>query len=130
MKNRQTKKRTVTATVSEKQYKGQLARGLKDDEILRPGVHRFRRGSFTELHGGEMEPRAGKVGVFIRLDPAILDFFKARAGEPGALPYQTQINQALHEYIASHGDDDAIIQKLIANEKLIAAIAKRVRDLA
>ncbi len=35
------------------------------------------------------------------LDRDVLDFFKARARQPGAVPYQTQINRALHNYVPS-----------------------------
>jgi uncharacterized protein (DUF4415 family) len=43
--------------------------------------------------------RHTKVRITIFLDLDILNFFKARAVRRGQPPYQTQINQALREYI-------------------------------
>ena len=46
---------------------------------------------------GETDLRNVKVAIHIKLDADIVEFFKARASEPDAAPYQTQINNALRE---------------------------------
>jgi uncharacterized protein (DUF4415 family) len=38
-----------------------------------------------------------KVGIYIKLDRDILEFFKNRAAEPGSPAYQTQINNELRK---------------------------------
>jgi uncharacterized protein (DUF4415 family) len=64
--------------------------------------------------------RHTKVRITIYVDGDVLEHFKRRAEEPGALPYQTQINQALREAMvrAQSGgrslqdDDDRLIDRL------------------
>jgi hypothetical protein len=63
------------------------------------------------------------------LDLDVIRFFKERAKAPGALPYQTQINAELRKIMEGRESQDMDIEKFIRNEKLIAAIAKRVREL-
>jgi len=43
--------------------------------------------------------RHTKVRITIFLDNDVLKFFKGRAAKRGQPPYQTQINQALREYM-------------------------------
>lgn len=61
-----------------------------------------------EVSAEAMEPRNTKVRVSIYLDLDVLNFFKALAEKPGALPYQTQVNAALRDIVeketASAGD--------------------------
>src|SRR5713101_6177204 len=45
-----------------------------------------------------------RITIFIDLD--ILNFFRARAAKRGKPPYQTQINQALREYMEGSGPPD------------------------
>jgi antitoxin component of RelBE/YafQ-DinJ toxin-antitoxin module len=75
------------------------------------------------------EPRNIKVRTNIYLDLDVINFFKQRAKAPGALPYQTQINAALRRIMEEGLPVDVDINQLLQNEKLITAIAKRVRKL-
>src|SRR5204863_7451930 len=87
-------------------------------------VPRSRR---TELARDAREPHNIKVRTNIHLDLDVINFFKERAKVPGALPYQTQINAELRKLMNSSpvSETDNILQ----NEKLIRAIAKKVREL-
>ncbi|MGB0386769.1 MAG: BrnA antitoxin family protein [Ardenticatenaceae bacterium] len=92
----------ITLDVTVKEYQQDLASGLREDEVLQPGRHRFKRGGFLARHGLQGEraaTAAGKVRILIDLDHDILDYFKQRARQPNAVPYQTQINKALRELI-------------------------------
>ena len=40
----------VTIEVTQKEYDKQIASGLNEDELLKPGRHIFRRGGFRERH--------------------------------------------------------------------------------
>ena len=60
-----------------------------------------------------------KVRITIFIDNDILKFFKAKAATRGKPPYQTQINQALREYMEGRPppgkgnlSDDALISRL------------------
>lgn len=82
----------------------------------------------TEVAPDAREPHRIKVRTNIHLDLEVVNYFKERAKAPGALPYQTQINAELRRLMnrsqAVDGDD------ILHDEKLILAIAKRVRELA
>jgi hypothetical protein len=47
---------TVIIEVSEEDYRRDLAAGLDEDEILKPGRHTFKRGGFLARHP-ELKPR-------------------------------------------------------------------------
>jgi len=100
--NRKRRSQSGQVIVRKEDYRKGKHKGFREDEILKPGTYRFRRGSFAELHESQrdevreaMKPHNVKVGVYIKLDLDILDFFKSRAGKRGAAPYQTQINAEL-----------------------------------
>ena len=85
MKNK--KKTDVIIEVSDREYARALSRGANPENTLKPGKHVFRRGGFLERHP---ETRSStKVSVSIRLDSAVLEFFKSKASAPNAAPYQT-----------------------------------------
>ena len=82
----------------------------------------------------EMTPEARqpsniKIRTNIHLDLDVISFFKERAKQRGALPYQTQINAELRKVMQGGKSEDLDINSLVRNEKLIAAIAERVREL-
>lgn len=47
---------TIIIEVSEEDYQRDLAAGLDDDEVLKPGRHTFKRGGFLARHP-ELKPR-------------------------------------------------------------------------
>src|SRR5438093_1326051 len=61
-----------------------------------------KRGPLRNLPPMSEVDRHTKVRITIMLDLDLLKFFKSRAASRGAQPYQTQINQALREYVAAH----------------------------
>ena len=44
------KNKEITVEVTQEEYDEQIASGLTDDEVLKPGRHIFRRGGFLERH--------------------------------------------------------------------------------
>jgi uncharacterized protein (DUF4415 family) len=56
-----------------------------------------RRGMLPGLRSDR--PEQAKVRVTIALDSDLVEHFKKAASKRGALPYQTQINQALRQVI-------------------------------
>jgi uncharacterized protein (DUF4415 family) len=129
MKNKthKSKSKDVTIAVTRKDYDREIRAGVKPHETLKPGVYRGRRGGFLERHpealAGKIET---KIGIYIKLDRDILQFFKERANKPNAAPYQTQINSALRAFIerSNPGSD---FSELLNNETFIAAVAERLR---
>src|SRR5438094_514028 len=66
----------------------------------------------------ETDLRSVKVAIHIKLAADIIDFFKARASEPNAAPYQTQINHALREVVQRRASQTP--------EQLVQAFASRL----
>ena len=98
MKSR-TKAKEIIVDVTEAEYRRELATGLREDEVLKPGRHKFKRGDFLARHGikpGQATSQV-KVHVSIELDLDVLNYFKQRAASPNAAPYQIQINDTLRE---------------------------------
>jgi uncharacterized protein (DUF4415 family) len=64
-----------------------------------------------------------RITIFLDLD--ILSFFRARAAKRGKPPYQTQINQALREYMEGSGPSG---KGGLRENKLISQLAERVAE--
>lgn len=129
MKKKMSKRKSkdVAMTVTQNDYDRETRAGVKPDETFRPGVYRGRRGGFLERHPEALtEKIETKIGIYIKLDRDVLQFFKERAKRPNAAPYQTQINNALRAFLErKQGRPD--FSELLENETFIEAVAKRVR---
>ncbi|MEK6324237.1 MAG: BrnA antitoxin family protein [Acidobacteriota bacterium] len=75
-----------------------------------------------------LEPRNIKVHISIKLDADVLEYFKRRARQPGAPPYQTQINQILREVIDREGSRGALYSDLSAINPALRAIIERDQE--
>lgn len=69
-----------------------------------------RRGLLPEIAASSMEH--AKVRITISLDKDVIDHFKDEAKQPGALPYQTQINQALRSLLPSSKEHSEFYQHI------------------
>lgn len=75
--------------------------------------------------------RPMKVRITITLDQDLVEHFKAEAAKPGALPYQTQINQTLRK--AMMGEElrpdqtEAIKAALLKDSDFMRAVAHRLK---
>ena len=129
-KTHKPKSRDVTIAVTQKDYDSEIRAGVKPNETFKPGVYQGRRGGFLERHPeAQTEKIETKIGIYIKLDRDILQFFKERAKKPNAAPYQTQINNALRTFI-ERKDTRRDFSELLNNETFIAAVAERVRRKA
>jgi len=70
--------------------------------------------------GAVLTPPPGKTRITIRLDEDTLDWFKEQADATGGANYQTLINQALREFIASKVDPLEDTIRRIVREELTA----------
>lgn len=113
--------------ITEADYQASLAKGLDEESLLKPGRHKFIRGGFKKMHP-DYNPKTAKVKISMYLDQDILNFFRARAAEPHAAPYQTQINQALREFMERSASVATIRRTtLLEDEEFIGAIADLVQ---
>ncbi len=82
---------------------------------------------------GETDLRNVKVAIHIKLDADIVEFFKARASEPNAAPYQTQINNALRGVVESRAARtpdrlvEAVAGRLLRDRSFIESVRGRTR---
>jgi uncharacterized protein (DUF4415 family) len=90
-------------------------------------LKRLPRGSFL-AKAGETEARNTKVRISILVDLDVLSFFKERAAQPGALAYQTQMNQVLRAQM--EGKETVNAETLAQDERFIQAVARRVKGLS
>ncbi len=112
-------KKLWTKRELDEQHRRDRQAGVPEEFLYRPGrsvpVPTDRR---HDAKPGETDLRNVKVGIHIKLDADIIAFFKTRASEPNAAPYQTQINTALREFVGSRGPQTA--------ERLVGAVAGRL----
>lgn len=77
-----------------------------------------------------LEHKTGKVRITIALDQDVVEHFKAEAAKPGALPYQTQINQALRavieKYESGATDTRALKDALLDDPEFVRSLARKV----
>lgn len=73
---------------------------------------------FSKARRGAVLPAAGnKVRITIRLDRAIIDWFKARVEAQGGGNYQTMLNDALHAFIGRQEQPlEAILRRVVREE--------------
>ncbi len=89
-----------------------------------------RRGPLPGL--GDRSDRQVKLRITIALDREVVEHFKTEAAKPGALPYQTQINQALRRVVAESkapGEvkTEAVKKALIEDGGFVRVLAGEVR---
>lgn len=70
-----------------------------------------------------------KSRVNIMLDADIIEFFKQQASAKGGLPYQTQINQALRQFMenAKEPNNEVITMKMLDNPAFISTLAEKLK---
>ena len=73
---------------------------------------------FSKGKRGAVIPSPGKTRITIRIDDAILDWFRAQAHKQGGGSYQTMINAALHRFIDTQGGDIEELMRRVLREEL------------
>jgi uncharacterized protein (DUF4415 family) len=116
-------------TVTEAEYQEELAKGLSEDEVMKPGKYRVIPSRFRPKPG-DTDLRNCKVKVTMYIDADVLEYFKTRAEQPNAAPYQTQINNELRKVMESEtsnavrGADD-----ILNNTKFLKALKKKLETV-
>lgn len=109
-------------------------RDLRGKKIIR------RRDANKVVPPEALEPRNIKVHVSMTLDADVLEYFKEKASRPGALPYQSRINQVLRDNIerervgttgeALTGADESSETLLAEIRRLLPGADKDTQDVA
>ncbi len=130
-------KRLWTKKEIDKQHQRDRQAGGLEEFLYRPDrsvpVPKDRR---QDAKPDETDLRNVKVGIHIKLDADIIEFFKTRASEPNAAPYQTQINTALRGFVDSCGPQtearlvDAVAGRLLHDPAVIESVRGKSRRRA
>lgn len=111
-----------TYTVTEKEYKAELAQGLTDDEVMKPGTYKVRRSPWAEKL-----KNTNKVKVSMYLDEVVVEYFRQRAESPNAAPYQTQINNELRSVMENDSREAQSIENdILNNEEFLRALKEKL----
>ena len=119
-----TTNKELTYTVTEEEYKEDLANGLTDEETLKPGTYKVRRSRFIN------KKKTVKAKISLYIDSDILEYFRARADAPNAAPYQTQINNELRRAMENDLTDAASIEiDILNNEEFLRALKEKLETV-
>ena len=76
--------------------------------------------------GSVVKPPKGKTRITIRIDDLVLDWFKEQANAAGGGNYQSMINDALKEFIATRdGALEEVVRRVVREELRKAGGPKR-----
>ena len=114
--------------VTQEEYDEAMKKGWNDDDIQKPGKHRYRRTTRVA------KPSEAKVKITMWLDGDILMHFQKRASPSNAAPYQTQINAELRKVMENDVTDERAkieksIEELTSNKEFIRAVAEQLKEL-
>lgn len=89
-------------------------------------MKRLPRGSI-KAKPGATNPKNCKVKITAYIDADVLGYFKKRAEQPNAAPYQTQINNELRKVMENGTTDARSVEKDILNDKkFLRALKKKL----
>ena len=119
--------------VTQEEYDEAMKKDWTDDDIQKPGKHRFRRTTRVAKPEDILPPNI-KVQITLRVDLDVLDHFKKRAEDSHAAPYQTQINAELRKVMKKDLSDETVeisknIETLTTNKDFIRAVAEQLKEL-
>ena len=83
---------------------------------------------FSKAKRGAVLPVSGdKVRITIRIDGDILEWFREQTHEAGGGSYQTAINRALRDHIASRKFDLEKTVRRVIREELVASAKRKAK---
>lgn len=109
--------------VTEEDYQADLASGLTEDEVMKPGTYKVRRSPWAERL-----KTAKKVKVSIYLDNEVVEYFRQRAEQPNAAAYQTQINNELRK-VMEGTSTDSLEKDILNNKQFLKALKKKLETV-
>ncbi|HMM79181.1 MAG TPA: BrnA antitoxin family protein [Pyrinomonadaceae bacterium] len=121
---RKSKEKEVVYEMTQKDYDKGLAKGWDADDMLSVGQHKFRPSRWAE------KIRSSKTKVSIYLDNSVIEYFRDRAEQPNAAPYQTQINNELRKVMENGSKETATVERDILNDrKFLEALKKKLETI-
>lgn len=121
----------VVIEVNKEDYERDLAAGIPEDELLKPGKHKFRRvppeclAKKEDLHLSNT-----KVEFQMKLDLDVLRHFQKRAENEEIETLQLLLNEKLRAAMEDELKLEEVETKLLRDKKFIAALAEEVKKAA
>ena len=114
----------LTYVVTDEMYQEGLAKGWNDDDMMKPGTYKVRRSRWAEK-------LKTKIKVSIYLDAEIVEYFRGRAEQPNAAPYQTQINNELRKAMENGSNTARSLDAddLLKDKKFLKALKKKLETV-
>lgn len=118
--------RQVVLEMTQDKHDEMKARGIDEEAIPSVGKHIFRRRT------RKIDPSEAKIKMTLFIDSDVLQYFRRRAEQPNAAPYQTQINQELRRVmerdLAEEKDKlDAVAEKLLNDPRFLNALSEKLK---
>lgn len=115
--------------VAREDYERDLASGIPEDELLKPGTYQLRRRGRTATRE-ELHPSNTKVEFQMKLDLDVLKHFQNRAESQEIEALQLLLNEKLRNLMESEQQIEEVETKLLKDKKFIAVLAEEVRKAA
>lgn len=119
----------VIIEVKQEDYEQDLAVGIPEDELLKPGKHKFRRRNKFATRE-ELHPSNTKVEFQMKLDLDTLKYFQSQAESEEVEALQILLNEKLRVLMKEELRLKEFENKLLNDKKFIAAIAEEVKKAA
>lgn len=119
----------VIIEIKQEDYEQDLAAGIPEDELLKPGKHKFRRRNKFATRE-ELHPSNTKVEFQMKLDLDILKHFQAQTENEEIESLQILLNRKLRALMESELKLEETKRNLLSDKKFIAAIAEEVKKAA
>ena len=109
--------------VTQEEYDAAIAKGWNDNDIHKPGKHRYRRVSLDQVY--KASNAKIKVELWVLLD--VLGHYEDRAGKAKrcfisrAMIAELRVTMERDKQV-----EQAVIEKLLSNEKFIQAAAEKI----
>ena len=113
-----------TFVQTEEEYQKGLKKGWNDDDMLRPGTYKFRRSRVIN------KTKDSKLKISLYVDSDILAYFRIRAEQPNAAPYQTQINNELRRIMEADSlGTDKIERSVLEDTEFLKALKEKLETV-
>ena len=121
----------VVIEVKQEDYERDLAAGIPEDELLKPGSHKFRRVPPERRPTKEdLHPSNTKVEFQMKLDLDVLKHFRAQGENEEIETLQLLLNEKLRVVMEEELKLEEVENKLLKDKKFIAALAEEVKKAA
>ncbi len=126
------KNKEVVIEYTEEDVAEMRADRIDEDAIPSVGKHVFRRGGFRERHPN-FNRKESKVRINIYVDLDVLNYFRSRAEQPNAAPYQTQINAELrkimeHDQTGKNSKAASAFDELLENDEFLSKLSEKLKE--